>query len=204
MTEEMIFNIYSNNGHHLLGTTTLPVTDYQVWANTTPSSVSFKQDGVITVVPVEVPANSSLLGLSLRQNGESIDVPADPETQPQIKTAAEGTYSYYVVTAANYGRLTRNGTKIQVDSAIRDGNGARIDTTYSKKAEEWKVYADFSNEITLSHSLGDVPSSVMVFVKNGDNYDEVYTDVTATTTAITVTFSQSPSYGTGIKIKALI
>lgn len=38
-------------------------------------------------------------------------------------------------TIAVYEKIRKNGKKVQVDSAIRDGNGAKIDTNYAKKAE---------------------------------------------------------------------
>lgn len=46
-------------------------------------------------------------------------------------------YLFYIVESslADYRPLTCADAKIQVDSAIRDGNGARIDTNYAKKTE---------------------------------------------------------------------
>lgn len=49
-----------------------------------------------------------------------------------------------------YKKITLDGDKVQVDSAIRDGNGARIDTTYVTQGSTHHRYA--SNTYTLGTS----------------------------------------------------
>ena len=51
-----------------------------------------------------------------------------------------------------YEHLKYNNNKIQVDSAIRDGNGAQIDTTYAKKADISYQYINAQVEFTSTPS----------------------------------------------------
>lgn len=108
-----------------------------------------------------------------------------------------------------YEHMKYGGHKVQVDSAIRDGNGMRIDTTYAKKMEfEQEVYVDDSFTITVAHSLGDIPSSVTVFKKvyiaGTYSYSQILVPYEANESTITLIFETQPEYGTKLKIKALI
>lgn len=108
----------------------------------------------------------------------------------------------------DYEHITHNGTKLQVDSAIRDGTGRRIDTNYAKKVETYNLQATAENitEITISHSLGDIPSSVQMYILNTatDEYEMFNADVVATDTRIKIRLSSSLPIGTKYYVKALI
>ena len=116
--------------------------------------------------------------------------------------------------AEGFYRLFRFGdAKVQVDSAIRDGIGRKIDTTYPvKKEEEWNDWEPNSGTLILSHGLGAIPI-VSIYEETGvyDNdgkmiYEEVYADVSATIDKITINFTHPPLpiNRKKIKIKAVI
>ena len=68
-----------------------------------------------------------------------------------------------------YEHILKNGHKVQVDSAIRDGNGKKIDTTYAKKSELPTV-----NNGTLTIKQGGVTKGT--FSANQSNNETVDLD----------------------------
>lgn len=86
-----------------------------------------------------------------------------------------------------YKKLTYDGNKIQVDSAIRDGNGAQIDTTYLKKMDVWMyeyTIATSSSDTTdvkaLSVPTGVTPRIVQLFVTSSGNNELIQADASLT------------------------
>ena len=69
---------------------------------------------------------------------------------------------YISMALEQYHHLKHNSTKIQVDSAIRDGSGAKIDTTYLKKTES------APNAINATNAVND---------GDGSKIDETYLKV---------------------------
>lgn len=85
--------------------------------------------------------NKIFVGLTATANSSTVDLPIGySETLDDTITAfptveAGGYINLYIVeqeTTFTYKHLLNNGNKIQVDSAIRDGNGLKIDTGYQK------------------------------------------------------------------------
>ena len=86
-----------------------------------------------------------------------------------------------------YKYLTYDGSKIQVDSAIRDGNGAQIDTNYLKKNKLWVFEEELgtTDTGTLTTTLTGIPSGtspriIQIFEKGTGTYTLIQTDATLT------------------------
>ena len=84
-----------------------------------------------------------------------------------------------------YKKLTYNGNKIQVESAIRDGEGATISTNYLKKSKVWVYEWELASTDTgnQTESLTGIPSGtspriVQVFEKGTGTYSLIQTDAT--------------------------
>ena len=81
---------------------------------------------------------------------------------------------------------------------------------YAKKvSEERVIYSEGESSITLSHGLGDYPSSVLVFERSGSTpeaykWNRVDVAYEATVNEIILKFAVPVSYGVAFKIKALI
>ncbi len=54
------------------------------------------------------------------------------------------------VSPVDYEHILLNGNKVQVDSAIRDGNGVRIDTNYAKNADLQAIKQDGITGVTIN------------------------------------------------------
>ena len=110
------------------------------------------------------------------------------------------------MTETNYEYIIHDGKKIQVDSAIRDGDGYRISTTYPKKVD---IRAKPGNKKILKviHGLDNAPSAVSLYQVHKhlnpsypDTSDEQYTesfemigaDISVTDIDITITFKELP------------
>lgn len=104
-------------------------------------------------------------------------------------------------------RYDNNGTLegIQVDSAIRDENGLRISTGYGKKVETFNLIAlGEVSDITIRHTLGDIPSAVQVYLYDGEEYEAIATDVHATGEVISIHLTVPLAAGTKYRVKAII
>lgn len=81
-------------------------------------------------------------------------------------------------------------------------------TEICRKVETYNLQATAENitEITISHSLGDIPSSVQMYILNTatDEYEMFNADVVATDTRIKIRLSSSLPIGTKYYVKALI
>lgn len=76
---------------------------------------------------------------------------------------------------------------IQVESAIRDGNGAQIDTNYLKKNKLWVFEEELgtTDTGTLTTTLTGIPSGtspriIQIFEKGTGTYTLIQTDATLT------------------------
>ena len=90
-----------------------------------------------------------------------------------------------------YEHILLNGNKVQVDSAIRDGNGVKIDTNYAKKADLATVATSGSyNDLKNKPNIPAIPSITVTDSQSGN----AVTDVTASGHKITLsrgkTFSE--------------
>lgn len=84
-----------------------------------------------------------------------------------------------------YKKLTYDGSKIQVESAIRDGEGRVISTNYIRKESYWGFEFELdasdtgSQVVALSNiPSGTTPRMVQIFKKNTDIYELIQTDAT--------------------------
>lgn len=110
------------------------------------------------------------------------------------------------MTETNYEYMTHDGKKLQVDSAIRDGDGYKISTTYPKKVD---IRAMPGNKkiVLIHHGLDNAPSAVSLYQVHKhlnpnypDTSDEQYTesfeeigaDMEVTKTDIILTFAELP------------
>lgn len=100
------------------------------------------------------------------------------------------------MTETNYEYIIHDGKKIQVDSAIRDGDGYRISTTYPKKVD---IRAKPGNKKILKviHGLDNAPSAVSLYQVHKDNnnnesFEMIGADISVTDIDITITFKELP------------
>ena len=80
----------------------------------------------------------TFLGVSTTTNTSTPDVPVGTTGYDVVPIAVSFVANLYIVDAdppVTYEHLTYGSNKIQVDSAIRDGNGKQISTNYAKKSE---------------------------------------------------------------------
>lgn len=56
----------------------------------------------------------------------------------------------------NYEHILLNGNKVQADSAIRDGNGVRIDTNYAKKTDVPVITVSTAEPTSSDGANGDI------------------------------------------------
>ena len=83
-----------------------------------------------------------------------------------------------------YKKLTYDGSKIQVDSAVRDGNGKKIDTNYQTKLTFDSTPIDgSSNPVTSDGIHNFVNSSIATNTANFKGTFDVVTDLGLTTSA---------------------
>jgi hypothetical protein len=88
-----------------------------------------------------------------------------------------------MVDPVTYKKLTYDGNGIQVESAIRDGNGMKIDTNYLKKSKVWVYEYELASTDTGSQTVslagipdGTSPRIVQVFKKDTNTYELIQTD----------------------------
>ena len=61
-----------------------------------------------------------------------------------------------ISTGTTYEHILLNGNKVQADSAIRDGNGVRIDTNYAKKADVPAITVSTAEPTSSDGADGDI------------------------------------------------
>ena len=95
---------------------------------------------------------------------------------------------------ADYEYLT-HGKKIQVDSAIRDGDGYEIAAVYPKKIDVTVFPSPLQKTIQIAHSLNTEPSAVIVYLVHQitpREYEKIETDVSVTDAYIQLKFIKLP------------
>ena len=94
-----------------------------------------------------------------------------------------------------YEYITHDDNKVQVESAIRDGLGYRIDTAYTKKVDiRTKPYS--KKTLVIAHGLQNAPSAVSLYVVHHTEpeiLEKIEADIAVTNTAITITFTELPT-----------
>lgn len=136
--------IYAKNGlgDALYSGTT--ATDYEVTSN---GVIPSKSSSVVwTYSDDEI-----FIGLSTSPNQSSNPTYAIGDT------ISNGEYTLYVVSevsAVTYEKITLNNNKVQVDSAIRDGNGKKIDTNYALKSEVPSTTSSVTQNSTAALTSG--------------------------------------------------
>ena len=107
---------------------------------------------------------------------------------------------------ADYEYITHDGNKIQVDSAVRDALGYRIDTAYPKKVDI-RVTPGQAKNLIIHHGLSNAPSAVSLYVINHtdpESYEKVGADITVTDTDILIQFIQLPDSPDGQPLQLLV
>lgn len=111
----------------------------------------------------------------------------------------------YHRTIKEYKHITQGGKKLQVDSAIRDANGMRIDTTYGKKVETYNLIAlADTTHVQINHTLGDIPSAVLIYLYEDGVYERIEADVFATQSMVGISFEVPLGQGTIYRVKIII
>lgn len=114
--------IYSNDGNTLL------VYRYVFYPiQITSTGVSDRSDNAVYTYA----GGKNFVGLALNANATTPDYAIGSQVDSYIAT------TYYIVEqdGVPYEHIYKDNHKVQVDSAIRDGNGVKIDTNYAKKSE---------------------------------------------------------------------
>ena len=117
----------------------------------------------------------------------------------------------YIVTAQviTYKKMTYDGNKVQVDSAIRDGNGVKIDTNYQKKHTTATATLSSSSwsSNTQTVSVSGVTSSNTVIVSPAPASISAYGDAGVYCSAQgagTLTFACSTTPSSSITVNVVI
>ena len=96
----------------------------------------------------------------------------------------------------DYEYILHDNKPIMVDSAIRDGDGYRISTTYPKKVDIEVTPSTSTKVLCIDHGLQNKPSAVSLYVKrktgNTYYYEKIGADIITTDTAIQITFAELP------------
>jgi len=102
----------------------------------------------------------------------------------------------------NYEYLKHNNRGIQVDSAIRDGMGYKIDTTYPKKVDI-RAKPGTAKTLVIAHGLNNAPSAVSLYVvhhTDPESLEKIEADITVTNTSIIITFIELPPGGDDLEL----
>ena len=94
-----------------------------------------------------------------------------------------------------YEYVIHDGKKIQVDSAIRDGDGYKISTTYPKKVDI-RAKPGTAKTLIIAHGLQNAPSAVSLYVVHHTDpeiLEKIEADILVTNTTITITFTELPT-----------
>lgn len=114
---------YSNDGLSVVFTGSVP----------TPTTIQVTATGVTNggYSLYTYSGNNEFLGLASSANATT------PTFGIGDQISVNGPITYYIVeaTGEEYKKLTYKGSKVQVESAIRDGEGTKIHTNYAKKSE---------------------------------------------------------------------
>lgn len=110
------------------------------------------------------------------------------------------------MTDAAYEYFTHGDNKIQVDSAIRDGDGYRIATTYPKKIDI-RARPAGNKHLVISHGLANAPVAVSLYVVHPpenpaglETLEKIEADITVTATQIVISFIELPEGGNDLEL----
>lgn len=112
-----------------------------------------------------------------------------------------------------YDTTTLQNSELHGKILATDSNGVISPTDsifpsdIGRKVEQYVLVSNGSSTVTtISHSLGDMPSSVLLYIKNEttSEWESFTADVSATSSQIKVTLSEPLPSGTNYLIKALI
>lgn len=105
----------------------------------------------------------------------------------------------------DYEYIKHDNHKIQVESAVRDALGYRIDTAYPKKVDIL-VTPGTAKNLVIHHGLSNAPSAVSLYVVNHNTgaYEMIGADVTVTNTDILIKFIKLPDSPDGEPLQLLV
>ena len=132
------------------------------------TSSSYQEKGGNTVALVKSPGDWASSVLDVYKGSYTTLVYEDSDVDPG--------------TVVQYKYLQYDGSKIQVDSAVRDGEGAKIHTNYLKKNSFWAHEYTLGVSITgtistiLNVPQNVTPRTVQVFEGGGATYTLIQTD----------------------------
>lgn len=103
----------------------------------------------------------------------------------------------------DYEYIAHDNHKIQVESAVRDALGYRIDTAYPKKVDI-RCKPMGKKILKILHGLNNAPSAVSLYVIHtiGDNesLEKIEADIEVTSVDITITFIELPPGGDELEL----
>ena len=104
-----------------------------------------------------------------------------------------------------YKRLSKVGSNLQVDSAIRDEDGYRFSTVYPKKIEQdVNLISNSSNTYTVRHQLNAIPSAVSLYMEKDGQLEQIGADISATASNVRITLTNPLDIGIRLLIKIVI
>ena len=177
------YSLYSNDGLTVLYTGhTYGSSDYFAISESSVVQCSPKMGDNITIY-THINPSTIILGLST-SSGQTTPSYSYSD-MPSIEQGGQNWYIVEQPVGVIYKHLLKDGNKIQVDSAIRDGNGVKIDTNYAKKSELSSFVDKTSNQtITSTKTFGNSTTQGSVVIKNG------YLDMGGVAGSISQTTSQ--------------
>jgi hypothetical protein len=95
----------------------------------------------------------------------------------------------------DYEYITHGDNKIQVESAVRDALGYRIDTAYPKKVDI-RAKPGTAKTLVIAHGLQNAPSAVSLYVVHHttpESLEKIEADIMVTNATITITFIELPT-----------
>lgn len=103
----------------------------------------------------------------------------------------------------DYEYITHGDNKIQVESAVRDALGYRIDTAYPKKVDI-RCKPMGKRILKILHGLNNAPSAVSLYVihttDDNESLEKIEADIEVTNVDITITFIELPPGGDDLEL----
>ena len=106
----------------------------------------------------------------------------------------------------DYEYITHGDNKIQVESAVRDALGYRIDTAYPKKVDI-RARPGTAKTLVIAHGLQNAPSAVSLYVihhTTPESLEKIEADIMVTNTTITITFIELPTAPDAQELELLV
>ena len=103
----------------------------------------------------------------------------------------------------DYEYIKHDNHKIQVESAVRDALGYRIDTAYPKKVDI-RCKPMGKRILKILHGLNNAPSAVSLYVihtiDDNESLEKIEADIEVTNVDITITFIELPPGGDDLEL----